>query len=87
MSEQIQRINSHGALLWGTNVIGYDSNDLVAATKNFLLANNIGHGVFDNVFKVVLSFEQAPKFILTVTPTTKLITWWYINFCGVLEKG
>ncbi|KAH0699835.1 hypothetical protein KY284_014050 [Solanum tuberosum] len=36
-----QPTNSQGALLQGTNVIAYDSSDLVAATNNFSLANKI----------------------------------------------
>ncbi|KAH0780170.1 hypothetical protein KY290_006597 [Solanum tuberosum] len=38
----------------GTNVIACDSSDLAAATNNFSLANKIGHGGFDNVYKGVL---------------------------------
>ncbi|XP_049382936.1 receptor-like serine/threonine-protein kinase SD1-8 [Solanum stenotomum] len=49
-----QPTNSQGALLQGTNVIAYDFSDLVAATNNFSLANKIGHGGFDNVYKGVL---------------------------------
>ena len=43
----------------GTNVNSYDSCDLVAVTNNFPMTNKIGHDVFDNVYKVIVSFEQA----------------------------
>ncbi|KAH0753266.1 hypothetical protein KY285_006414 [Solanum tuberosum] len=49
-----QQTNSQVALLQGTNVIACDSSDLAAATNNFSLANKIGHGGFDNVYKGVL---------------------------------
>ncbi|KAG5581742.1 hypothetical protein H5410_052369, partial [Solanum commersonii] len=38
----------------GTSVIACDSSDLAVATNNFSLANKIGHGGFNNVYKGVL---------------------------------
>ncbi|KAK4734176.1 hypothetical protein R3W88_008437 [Solanum pinnatisectum] len=49
-----QSINSQGALLQGTNVIGYDSSDLAGATNNFPVANKIGHGGFGSAYKGVV---------------------------------
>lgn len=61
--------NSVEALLQGADVIAYDYSALSAATNNFSLSNKIGNGGFGNVYKVIISFQQAWTCIFTVTKT------------------
>ncbi|KAG5616314.1 hypothetical protein H5410_016138 [Solanum commersonii] len=53
----------------GTNVIAYDSSDLVAATNNFSLANKIGHGGFGNVYKMKRGMNSFCFFNIKVGTT------------------